>query len=164
LGLGPDEAYFFTIEARELKAEEAAVWDPVTFSGGEPYDLQGGQFDRVAGSLSYHLPQPPRVLVRLGIPGSVLLKTLVDWEPRVGGTVTEYWNGRDEDNLINLWERNFATLITYYTLPASSVITYGNRDYDYRFYKGSINMPRPAKPARAYTNARQISPHLPGRG
>jgi hypothetical protein len=98
--------------------------------------------------------------VRLGIPGSALLKTLVDWEPRVGGTVTEYWNGRDEDNLINLWERNFATLITYYTLPASSVITYGNRDYDYRSYKGSINMPRPAKPARAYTNARQISPHF----
>jgi len=85
----PNGAYVFTVEARGASGGEA-VYDPVTFSGGEPFDLGKAQVSRETGTLTYRLSQPSRVLVRIGVPGSSLLRTLVDWEPRVAGEITEY--------------------------------------------------------------------------
>lgn len=156
----PDEAYFFTIEAVDPATGATAVYDPVTFSGGEPYDLADAQFDREAGTVGYRLPQPSRVLVRLGIRGSALLRALVDWQPRAVGQVTEYWNGKDIDGVIDLWPRKFATLITYVTLPETSVITYGNRDAEFQAYKAALPSGRSKKPVRPMANARRIAPQF----
>jgi hypothetical protein len=156
----PNEAYFFTIEARAANGNET-VYDPVTFSGGEPFDLGKAQVSREAGTLTYRLSQPSRVLIRIGVPGSALLRTLVDWQPRAQGEVTEYWNGRDQDNLINVADNpNYTVLIAYYTLPDASVIAFGNNATDYRSYKAQHRGKRPSKPVRPIANARKLSPQF----
>jgi len=154
----PNEAYFFTIEAKD-SAGNTAVYDPVTFSGGEFADITQGQVSRRSGTLSYQLSQPSRVLLRAGIRGSALFKTIVDWEPRPAGAVTEYWNGRDEDNLIDLLGRKHTIVLSYMTLPANSVITFGNTRYSYRQYRSSRKA-AVKKPERPMANNRQISPHF----
>jgi hypothetical protein len=156
----PNEAYFFNIEAED-SADQRVVYDPITFSGGESADLSHGQFDRESGTLSYRLSQPSRVLLRAGIPGSALLKTIVDWKPRVAGEITEYWNGKDENNLIDVWEaQNHLLILTYMTLPETSVITVGNDKTDYLAYKRAFKAPRPMKVERPMMNARKLSPHF----
>ena len=156
----PNEAYFFNIEAEDADRNRV-VYDPVTFSGGESADLRHGQFDHDNGTLSYKLSQPSRVLLRAGVPGSALLKTIVDWQPRVAGEITEYWNGKDEDNLIEVWNApNHMLILTYMTLPDTSAITIGNEKYGYREYKRSLKTARPAKEQRPMMNVRKLSPHF----
>jgi hypothetical protein len=156
----PDEAYFFTIEAWDDTGGHA-VYDPITFSGGEAFETTKARFDRKAGTLTYALSKPSRVLVRIGVGRGALLKTVVDWQPRSAGESTESWNGKDESEVIDLWERGgFRPLITYFTLPETSVITRGNADYTYRDYKSSLAAPRPQKPDRPMANARRTSPHF----
>lgn len=118
----PDEAYTATIETAS-----AIAYDPTTSSGGIVGDITDAQFDRETGTVVYTLPAAARVLIRLGIHDGPMLKTLVDWKPRVAGAITEYWDGRDEDQLIRLREHTgFTALVTYVTLPAATVIAYGN--------------------------------------
>ena len=129
--LVPDEAYTFTIETAS-----GGVYDPTTFSGGAVNDIRDAQFDWDGGTVSYKLPAPARVLIRLGIHSGPMLKTLVDWKPRIATTITEYWDGRDEDRLMSLRGREeFSALITYVTLPDATVIAYGNDEQTYRAYK-----------------------------
>jgi hypothetical protein len=79
-----------------------------------------------------------------------MLKTLVDWKPRVVGTITEYWDGRDEDKLVRLRDhKDFTALITYVTLPDATVITYGNNQETYRDYKLGRAKDRPQKRIRS---------------
>jgi hypothetical protein len=155
----PNEAYFFTIEAEAANGEKA-VYDPVTFSGGEFADVTQGQVSRRSGTVSYQLSQPSRVLMRAGIAGNSMLKTIVDWEPRSAGAITEYWNGKDGDNLIDVLNLKYTMILSYMTLPESSVITFGNNNYDYRAYRGSLKSPPASKPDRPMANSRQISPHF----
>jgi len=139
----PDEAYTFV-----LRSGSGAVYDPATVSGGVVGDLTEAHFDR-DGTVTYRLPAPARVLIRLGIHNGPMLKTLVDWKPRVAGTITEYWDGRDENGLMDLrGAKGFSALITYVTLPEASVIAYGNGGSSYRDYKLGPAAGRPQKPAR----------------
>jgi hypothetical protein len=141
--LVPDEAYTFTIET-----PSGAVYDPTTFSGGIVGDITEARFDQ-DGTITYKLPAASRVLIRLGIHSGPMLKTLVDWKPRVAGTITEYWDGRDEDKLMRMLEhKNFTALITYVTLPEATVIAYGNDQETYRDYKRGRGKHRPQKPDR----------------
>jgi len=157
----PDEAYFFTLEAETADHSQQAVYDPITFSGGEPFGITEFKLDRKSGKLTYQLSQPSRVLIRIGIPDHALLKTLVDGEPRPAGEMTEDWNGKDEDGLIDLWnEPEFTTFIAGFTLPENSVITFGNARYDYREYKSNVSEARPKKTARFMTKIRRLSPHF----
>ena len=142
----PDEAYTFTIETAS-----GSVYDPTTFSGGAVGDLSEASFDREAGTVVYQLPAAARVLVRFGIQSGPMLKTLVDWKPRVAGSITEYWDGKDENKLILLRDlKGFTSLITYVTLPEATVITYGNGKESYRDYRLGRGKGRPQKPARPW--------------
>lgn len=139
----PDEAYTFTIETAS-----GVVHDPTTFSGGVVSNITEARISD-DGIVTYELPRPSRVLIRLGIHGGPMHKTLVDWKPRVGGNVSEYWDGYDEHDLMKLRElENFTVLITSVTLPDTSVITYGNGRETYREYKLGRAADRPRKPRR----------------
>ena len=154
----PDEAYFFVVTAKDEKGNEQ-IYDPTALSGGEGHDLTEVTVDPDSKVITYRLPVMARVLIRLGVQDGPLLKTLVDWQPRVAGEITEYWNGRDQDNLIDLLNHpRFKMLITYFTLPENSVITYGNRAVDYRGYKKSLGVKRPVKARTARTEV-LVSPH-----
>lgn len=154
----PDEAYFFTISAKDEKGN-MEVYDPTTFSGGEGHDITEADIDPDTKIITYKLPSMARVLIRLGVQDGPLLSTLVDWRPRVSGQITEYWNGMDEDGVIDLINHpRFKMLITYFTLPEHSIITYGNNDLDYRKYKNSLETQRPVK-ERPIKEDATISPH-----
>lgn len=156
----PDEAYFFTIVAREEGGTEA-VYDPTTFSGGESGDITTADIDRENNTVNYALPKPARVRVRVGLrQGGPMLGTLADWVPRVSGSNTEFWHGKDQDRLVDLHDHeDFAMIITYVTLPETSVITVGNKSVDYRGYKLSVAGDRPRKPERQRVATAKSSPH-----
>jgi hypothetical protein len=139
----PDEVYMFTVTT-----VAGAVYDPSTFSGGVVGDVTEAQFSQT-GIVTYELPAPSRVLIRLGIHNGPMLKTLVDWKPRAAGRVTDYWDGYDEDHLLRMRDgKEFSSLITYVTLPDNSVITYGNNNETYRDYKLGRGKGRPKKAER----------------
>ena len=142
--LVPDEAYTFTVETAS-----GNIYDPTTFSGGVVGDITQVLFDAEAGTVVYRLPAASQVLVRLGVHNGPMLKTLVDWKPRVAGAITEYWDGYDQDGLIHLREHpDFRALITYATLPDATVIVYGNDQETYRSYKLGQTNAHPQKPDR----------------
>jgi hypothetical protein len=150
--LVPNEAFMFTVETLSR-----SVYDPMTFSGGVVGDVTDAHFD--AGTLSYNIPKASRVLIRLGLHNGPMLKTLVDWQPRTGGSITEYWDGYDENKLVILREhKDFSTLITFVTLPDTTVITYGNESETYRNYKLGRAKNRTQKVDRPY-----VSDPSPGR-
>jgi hypothetical protein len=156
----PNEAYFFTIEATDSDGI-TVVYDPVTFSGGEFADVTQGQLDRDIGTLTYQLSQPSRVLLRAGMATGLLLKTIVDWEPRSSGTITEYWNGKDDEGFFDVPSMKGTTMVlTYMTLPENSVIAIGNDKTSYKAYKVPMRTRRPVKEDRPMANARKISPHF----
>lgn len=140
----PDEAYTFTVETGG-----GDVYDPSVVSGGEVGDLTDARFDRQAGTMTYRLPAASRVLIRLGVRNGPMYKTLVDWKPRLAGSVSETWDGRDEDDLVMLSGKpGFSALVTYVTLPDATVIAYGNQEESYRQYKLGRGKGRPQKPKR----------------
>lgn len=154
----PDEAYFFTIIAED-EAGTKEVYDPTTFSGGIGHDITTADINPEIGTITYKMPEMGRVLIRIGIQGGSLLNTLVDWKPRVKGAITEYWNGKDEDNLVDLHNHpKFKMIVTYFTLPENSVITFGNKSLTYREYKKSITSERLVKIERA-SSISNLSPH-----
>ncbi|MCI5066762.1 hypothetical protein MRY87_13660 [bacterium] len=128
----PNEAYTFVIETDD----EAVFFDPFVSSGGVVGDVTDASFNSSAGTVTYRIPSSARVLARFGIHNGPMLKTLVDWEPRLGGTVTEYWNGKDEDGTqVIRGMKSFTALITYVTLPDATVVTFGNSDSNFlEFY------------------------------
>lgn len=143
--LVPDEAYTFVIETAS-----GAVYDPTTFSGGVVGDVAKLDYQREGGTLTYTLPAPARVLIRLGVRSGPMHRTLVDWKPRAGGSVTEYWDGWDDSRAFRLGaDPGFTTLVTYATLPDATVIAFGNAKGEiYRDYKLGRAKARPARPAR----------------
>jgi len=177
----PDEAYYFTIEAKaasaqtEVKAagaqaevrkvtkvaEVAAVtevYDPTTFSGGVEHDITDADIDMDSQTINYTLPEMGRVGIRMGTQGGPLLNNLVDWRPRIASEATESWNGKDKDNIIDLRnDPQFKMVITYFTLPENSVITYGQTNYIFREYKTTKGNGRPIKKERTRKDESSLS-------
>ncbi len=154
----PDEAYFFTITAKDKHGEQE-IYDPAMFSGGEEHDITSVDVNIQSGTVTYNMPEMGRVMIRMGIQGGPLLNTLVDWKPRVKGLITEYWNGRDQDNLIDIYsDQKFKMLVTYFTLPENSVIAFGNKTVSYIDYKKNLAKKRPVKEDRQ-CGLRELSPH-----
>lgn len=154
----PDEAYFFTIVA-EGPGKQKEIYDPITFSGGEEHDITKADINREAGTIVYRMPEAGRVMIRIGIQGGALLNTLVDWKPRVKGIITEYWNGKDKDNLIYLYGYpKLKIIISYFTLPENSIISFGNNSVTYRKYKETSAKNRAVKQKRL-SSVKEVSPH-----
>gem|GEM_PF-504579 len=142
----PDEAYFFTLVSEEGK-DIGKVYDPTTFSGGVEHDITSVRIDPEDGTVSYVMPEMGRVMIRVGIEGGPLLNTLVDWSPRLKGEVFERWNGKDKDNISDITRHpGFKMIISYFTLPENSVITFGNKTVTYRGFKKLLTARRQKKP------------------
>ncbi len=150
----PDEAYFFTVAAED-KSGIKEIYDPTAFSGGAEHDIAGAEIDPQSYTVNYKMPEMGRVMIRIGIQGGPLMNQLVDWEPRVKGLITEYWNGKDKDNLADIYHHSkFKMIIVYFTLPEHSVIAFGNNSTTYRNYKKNIASQRPVKENRTRTDLR----------
>jgi len=157
--LVPDEAYFFTIMAEDESGVKE-IYDPITFSGGVEHDITTADINPQSQTITYKMPEMGRVMIRMGIQGGPLMNQLVDWKPRVKGMITEYWNGKDKDNLVDLHNHpKFKMIVTYFTLPENSVIAFGNKTQTYRDYKKSITVERPVKTKRP-SSVQRVSPHF----
>ncbi len=154
----PDEAYFFNIIAEDESGGEE-IYDPTSFSGGAWQDITAADIDPQNHTITYKMPEMGRVMIRMGIQGGPLMNQLVDWKPRVKGMITEYWNGKDKDNLVDLYNHpKFKMIVTYFALPENSVIAFGNKELTYLDYKGSVASERPMKTKRA-SSVQKVSPH-----
>ncbi len=154
----PDEAYFFTITAQD-RSGLREIYDPTTFSGGVEHDITDAYIDPESHTITYTMPEMGRVMIRLGIQGGPLMNQLVDWKPRTKGVVNEYWDGKDRDKIVDIYNNpKFKMIISYFSLPENSVITFGNKSYDFRTYKKTMAMNRPTKPKRA-SSVLKVSHH-----
>ncbi len=129
----PDEAYRLLFNS--VAGDKTYVDNPASYSGGEI--IPNIEYTRTTEtSLSYELPAPARVLVRMGIKDGPKVRELRHWTPSVEGKVVDRWNGFDSDNVEYYADReDLWVVIKAYELPQYSVITTGNNQYDYRTYR-----------------------------
>lgn len=130
----PDEAYIPVLHA-QLFGGTRFTHDPRGISGGEVIDDLGVRItpDR---NISYHLPVPARVLIRVGIKGGPMLRSLASWEPKNAGRIVQRWDGFDSDRLTDLRASpKLSVLVTAFELPRGAVITSGNHETRYVLYR-----------------------------
>lgn len=92
--------------------------------------------------IALDLPQAGRVLIRAGVSGGALLRTIKSWTPMPAGSNQVSWNGQDQSNLINISSnKDLKYLILAFALPENSIITYGNDKLEYREYRRAKGWP-----------------------
>jgi FlgD Ig-like domain len=130
----PDEAY--CARAVLEAAGNRAVDDPCTRTGGEV--LTGIQPSLSPnGDIAYTLDRPARVLIRVGVKGGAMMRSLSVWRPRPAGRNLQRWNGFDDSGQIDLRTDRLALLVTAFRLPDFSVITTGNDGLEYRAWRSA---------------------------
>lgn len=131
----PDEAY--CPRAVLESGGRQAVDDPCSRTGGEV--LTGLQpATTPTGDIAYTLEHPARVLIRVGVKGGAMMRSLSVWRPRPAGRNLQRWNGFDESGLVDLRSDRLALLVTAFRLPEFSVITTGNDALDYRAWRTAL--------------------------
>lgn len=131
----PDEAYSLRVDWRRGTEHE------VYFPADTPAHLSSVDAEYYAprtGTIVYTLPVPSRVHLQAGVASKnprsgvmegPVMKTVVNREPRAAGRIAEPWTGLDESGLVRISDlKDFVLAVATVPLPASSVITYGNRD------------------------------------
>ena len=130
----PDEAYSFKIDL--VSGTRHWTYFPAGHAPTMPQSVAIRSFDPRTGVLSYELPAPSRVHIQAGSavlagdgkPDGPVLKTVVDEQPRIGGSVIEQWNGLDESGTIYVPDQpHFVMSLVTAPLPDNSIITVGNR-------------------------------------
>lgn len=151
----PDEAYSFKIDF--VSNGKTDTYFPAS-KPAEMLDVKVDYYNRTAGTLSYTLPRPARLHVQAGIGRrdpktgefeGVVMKTIVNREPRAAGAVVETWNGFDESGTVYFADDpEFVISIMATALPEGSVITTGNRKATFLEYaakrKAKSLLPKPA--------------------
>ncbi|MCD4722382.1 MAG: hypothetical protein K8S13_21360 [Desulfobacula sp.] len=118
----PPGYYIFTIMGK-TNNEKPVVYDPADETGGNLIKARDAQLDTFKGEIRYILPKAGMVRIRAGVENSLLLRTIIDWEPRAAGRQKEPWDGLDQDGLINLFKLpNRQISIFAYSLPDNSII------------------------------------------
>jgi hypothetical protein len=129
-----DEAYSLKIDWRGAEGLDTyfPANIPAVLKAIEP-----GSYNRRTATLVYTLPAPSRVHSQAGTAKDdpktkkqtgLVMKTVVNREPRTGGTIAEHWTGYDESGLIFIPDlQDFVVAIAASPLPENSIITFGNR-------------------------------------
>jgi len=139
--LVPDEVYILVLEASTEKGKKKTI-DSRKTSGGEVVENLQMQIttDR---NIAYTLPAPSRVLVRAGIKGGPMMRSLANWEPRSAGKNIQRWDGMDQSRVLNLRnEENLTVLVTAFRLPKYAIITLGNKNISYAEYRKKQGWPQ----------------------
>ncbi|MBD8528250.1 FlgD immunoglobulin-like domain containing protein [Pseudomarimonas arenosa] len=114
----PNEAYHYVIEA-ETASGDRAVYDLTDITGGQELTTQTARWDSETKQISFSLPRPARINVRAGL-GQLgpLLRTVVDWVPRMAGEQVEAWDGKDNSGLLDLTRHpQLEIAVQAYSLP-----------------------------------------------
>lgn len=157
----PDEAYVPVLRVKSSDGDEQ-ILDPRQTSGGEVVEDLRVEItpDR---DIAYTLPAPSRVLIRAGIKGGPMLRSLATWPPRGPGRNVQRWDGRDASNLIDLRaEPALSVLVTAFQLPAHAILTSGQPELSYRAYRAQKSWPAPERSLEdlvLHRGERRISRH-----
>lgn len=138
----PDEAYNVVLKATTNGKVETI--DPRKTSGGI---VQRNLDPKIGsnGKITYTLPTPSRVLIRLGIESGAMLRSVVTWKPKNSGKNLQFWDGYDQDHLVKIQKhKDFKIIFSAFSLADHSIITTGNKvsyfDYvDRHEYKPSMS-------------------------
>ena len=120
----PDEAYNVVLKAKIGTKQE--VVDPRTTSGGI---VQRNLHPKVndQGKITYTLPTPSRVLIRLGIEHGAMLRSVINWIPKNSGKNMQFWDEYDQDHLIKiLGRKDFKIIFSAFSLADFTILTTGN--------------------------------------
>lgn len=130
-----DEAY--SLKIRWNGAGKTATYFPADTSQ-EMTSIPPRAYSRRTATLTYTLPKPSRVHIQAGTTSinpatkkaaGPVMKTIVNREPRTGGTIAEQWNGFDESGSVFLPDLpDFVVAIAAAPLPDNAIITFGNRE------------------------------------
>lgn len=119
------------------------VLDPREETGGVPL----GDLDvRLApdGTITYRLPEPARVLVRVGIEGGAMVRGLDTWSAHAAGLVRQSWDGMGAGGTDRVLDHEDLTvLVRAFTLPDHAIVTSGNDELDYQAYRERRDWPKP---------------------
>lgn len=129
----PDEAYSWRVVFKSAGRQH--VYFPADLIQDQ-ISIQSNFYDRQNGLLSYFLEKPSRVHI-LATSGNfnvrknqfegATLKVISNREPRLAGSVLEYWKGFDESGTILVSDLpGFGISIVAEPLPENSVIAIGN--------------------------------------
>lgn len=155
----PDDAYVPVLSAK-LKNGKTVDIDPRTYSGGEVVENLNVEVTPTQ-EITYHLPAPARVLIRVGIKNGPMMRSLINWVPKTAGKNIQRWNGFDADSLIDLRNHErLSVLVTAYQLPEHAIITMGNEKVsygDYRSKKGFPDITRGASEMKLERDGKRIS-------
>jgi len=149
----PDEAY--CARATLEVAGRRLVDDPCTRTGGEVLtNLQPAL--NANGDIAYTLSDPARVLIRVGVKGGAMLRSIAVWRPRPAGRNLQRWNGFDEKGLVDLRDDRLALLVTAFRLPDFTVLATGQESIDYRNYRLARGWPEMPDAAPADATAQPL--------
>ena len=91
--------FAYTIQAQDRLGNKA-VYDPPASEQGSRVQPREFSFDRETGKISYVLPRPVLVRIRIVLTDGPLLRTLLDWEPQSEGAHTITWDGLDSSRVM----------------------------------------------------------------
>ncbi len=130
----PDEAYSFRVSV--MSGTQRWTYFPAS-KKPRVFSVQARRYSRRDAALLYELPTAARIHAQAGSATvddktksskGLVLKTLVNREPRPAGAIVESWNGFDESGEIYVPDLpQFVTAILATELPENSVIAFGNR-------------------------------------
>lgn len=130
----PDDAYIPVLAAKLQDGNTVEV-DPRMSSGGEVVENLTVEVTPTQ-EITYHLPAPSRVLIRVGIKNGPMMRSLINWVPKTAGKNIQRWNGFDADNLLDLRNHErLGILVTAYRLPDNAIIATGNDKLSYVEYR-----------------------------
>ncbi len=156
----PDEAYL-PVAILTTRSGERFVYDRRN-TGGEVIE---GLKMRITPdkNLQFNLPDPARLLVRAGIKGGPMLRSLANWEVKNKGSVIVRWNGYDQDGLMDIRKSGKLSIMSRaYRLPEHAIITHGNNRLTYRAYRKQLadkSPPPPPSAIKLERNGKRIEKH-----
>ncbi len=136
----PNEAYTPVLSLSYPNGKQF-IDDPFRYSGGEIIENLDWLV-RGKKHISYKLPGPSRVLIRIGIDEGPLVKSPLRWAPVSAGQSVYRWDGFDEGGVDYVAEReDLWFVVMAYQLPEFSLITTGNSKRDYAQWRKARGWP-----------------------
>jgi len=132
--LVPDEAYFFSIEATDIRGN-IVEYNPIQakFNRSMPMRVN---YDAESDKLSFTVEQDGIVNIRSGIAdGGPLLTKLVEWKPYLQGQYSIDWDGWDKSRTVSVESIPQHHLFSQIAiLPEYSIFTQGHPTKNARIY------------------------------
>ena len=120
--LAQGHRFLYAIQGVDERGRHAA-FDPIERAHGVAVKPRRFSHDSAKGRLSYVLPRPCMVRIRIGLRDGPLLRTLVDWEPQNAGIHEIGWDGRVASGAMSIGQHpQLDITLSAYAIPANVIL------------------------------------------